>query len=201
MVPIRKTSSLYHERSLSECERSPTTVDSHYPSTKIISAKRAAGDIKSSYPRGILTLCDTTVSEASSQRLHICFNESVTVRSIAPLSELARQPRDLWYQNDEYDKISRKCRKIIKLVQDRHSDLPAGKFYCIRGLEKHINNAKRSIRARTARIAVLLEQREQDLEGNYNDEIIAEIYIAASLDCAREAIARARMDEQENTHQ
>jgi hypothetical protein len=89
-----------------------------------------------------------------------------------------------WYQDEDYTKIRKDCRKQIKKM-DQGKTLK-DKKYCSRGLESYMQWAAK-IKALNRKLSinsVLDEQDRQRRSSNvFNDEFIAQNYIQAASSC------------------
>ena len=127
------------------------------------------------------------------RRTSISFNETVKVKRVAPVHELTEEPEELWFQDDEYDKIRRKSFKIVdKFVQGEKIE---GKKLCTRGLESILNHENRTNAKVDAWESVLNEQHMQREDGNYDDEYLSKVYKFSTRRSSNEAKERANQDE------
>ena len=74
---------------------------------------------------------NTSCSSTSSS---ISFSDAVEVRKIAPLSSLTDHPEELWYQQEQYNHIRTRIRRLAKYADSYKSQEPKKKV-CTRGLE------------------------------------------------------------------
>lgn len=127
------------------------------------------------------------------RRTSISFNETVKVKRVAPVHELTDEPEELWFQDDEYDKIRRKSFKIVdKFVQGEKIE---GKKLCTRGLESILNHENRTNAKVEAWESVLNEQHMQREDGNFDDEYLSKVYKFSTRRSSNEAKERANQDE------
>lgn len=127
------------------------------------------------------------------RRTSISFNETVKVKRVAPVHELTDAPNQLWFSEDEYDKIRRKSFKIVdKFVQ---GEKIAGKKLCTRGLESILNHENRTIAKENGWDSVLNEQHMQREDGHFDDEYLSKVYKFSTRRSSNEAIQRAEQDQ------
>jgi hypothetical protein len=129
----------------------------------------------------------------------ISFNETVKVKRIASVHELTNESKELWFQDDEYDKIRKKSFKIAdKFVQAEKME---GEKLCRRLLESIINHESRSLAKVDGWDAVLNEQHVQRRDGQFDDEHLSEVYQFSTRRSSNEAMVRAIKDQRdvENT--
>ena len=131
------------------------------------------------------------------RRTSIGFDSQVNVRQVIPAVELALSPTikspsseemkskktksQLWFQQDEYQKMKQKSFDLIDLV-DRKGGIDQfnnGKKPCIRGLESLLNNngLSKEIAKEQAWESVLEEQYEQRSRGRFDEEVIKDQYM------------------------
>jgi hypothetical protein len=127
------------------------------------------------------------------RRTSISFNESARVKSVTPVSELTDKPEQLWFQDDEYDKMKEKSYDIVDKVE---CGMAKGKNYCTRGLEKMMKKrANEVLRQKYDGWDCVLNeqdlQRDQDI---FDDDYMGNIYKYSALASRREAAERAKHD-------
>jgi hypothetical protein len=127
------------------------------------------------------------------QRRSVRFSPSVKIFPILPLEEYTQEEIYLaWFQNEEYDSIIHKCYKVIRNMElgdnvNKH---------CTRGLERMTEagiQARDNNRAQ-AYGAVFYEQGIQWQEDRFDEDTIAELYVALSSHCQRRATEVGRSD-------
>jgi hypothetical protein len=135
-------------------------------------------------------------SEPVRRTYSIGFEDKVKVKSIAPVSQLVETPEDLWFQDDEYDRMKQKSFEIVDRIE---LGMTGGKKYCTRGLEKLMqkNQEQSMVRKYDAWDAVLNEQYDQREEGNYSDDGMAHAYKFKTINSQRDANLRAQQDQEE----
>lgn len=130
------------------------------------------------------------------RRSSITFNEDVNVRKITPAKTLTKEgtPDSLWFQENEYSKIQKKCRALLQKVDA--NGVVDGKKYCTRGLERYMTTSaqEREGMKYGAWDSVLIEQRLQRREGTFDDESVARLYKYTSVKSVMEATLRANLD-------
>ena len=142
---------------------------------------------------GEIEVCLPGYEKPVRRRTSITFNETVKVKRVAPVHELTEDPQQLWFQDDEYDKIRRKSFKIVdKFIQGEKIE---GKRLCTRGLESILHHEDRTHAKVDAWESVLNEQHAQREDGNYDDEYLSKVYKFSSRRSSNEAKARADQDE------
>jgi len=134
--------------------------------------------------------------ESIKRRRSIIFNEDVNVRKITPAKTLTKEgtPDSLWFQDNEYSKIKKKCRALLQKVDA--NGVVDGKKYCTRGLERYMTQSaqEREGMKYGAWDSVLVEQRSQRREGTFDDENVARLYKHTSVKSVMEATLRANLD-------
>jgi hypothetical protein len=97
------------------------------------------------------------VSSASSVK-SCSFREDPKVVQIPAATE---DPKDLWFQKEDFDNFREKTRRIIKNV-DQNGYGKNGKKYCTRGLEKYMARAQESRRNVRKSILKALDEDEDE---------------------------------------
>ena len=130
------------------------------------------------------------------RRTSISFDEKVKVKSVSPVSQMTDRPEELWFQDDEYDRMKQKSFEIVDRVE---LGMTGGKKYCTRGLEKLMqkNQEASMIKKYDAWDAVLNEQFSQRESGTFNDVNIANALRFKTMNSQREANLRAQGDADE----
>ena len=131
----------------------------------------------------------------------VTFDEEVLVRRVRPVYQIggAIDRRELWYQEDEYNEIMWKARRLVKRAHNDENNENKDK-YCLRGLEHVTNSIKRRTEANLdGREAVLDEQNSQFQEGVFplDDDKIASLYVPFTRDHRSDALERAKWDAKE----
>ena len=129
------------------------------------------------------------------RRTSITFSEQADVRSVPAAKELAHDPRSLWIQREEMDRIKTEA----MLIANNAHNGPQEAKYCLRGLEKYIGSAKGEISSvkTEAWHSVLDEQLLQRSSGQYDDHMISSVYKYATLETQVAAHERAFKDAKE----
>ena len=98
---------------------------------------------------------------------------------------LLEEVHAIWYNHTEFRGFKRDCHVTINIAT---AAFQAGKrlpsMVCDRGLEYHIDETRRNLRRSRRQMAVeavLAEQYDQELDGLYSPEFIAEVYRKVSL--------------------
>ncbi|KAL3943010.1 MAG: hypothetical protein SGARI_000082 [Bacillariaceae sp.] len=68
----------------------------------------------------------------------VSFCPQVNVRLVAPMAAMVAEPSELWFQEDEYILMRRSIMALAQKVGPNGTHM--GNKYCIRGLEKHMDN-------------------------------------------------------------
>lgn len=122
----------------------------------------------------------------------ITFSDTVDIQRVTSISDLARNPKDLWFQYDEFEKIRNKS---IELA--RRADSPTdSKKYCVRGLETLMPSKRDDILCQQtiALDTVLDVQDTQRHCGVFNEDHIAKLYKSLSIPSQIKALERAQED-------
>ena len=117
------------------------------------------------------------------------------------MSSLSVNPKDLWFQDDEYEMILKRAALLVTLIQSNngHTVVPSNKNkkYCIRGLERCIDPESASTNRYNAWDAVM---EEQDLQRRhqrpFDDVYIARLYSLQSYNSSIEAAKLGTKDAQ-----
>ena len=97
----------------------------------------------------------------------VTFKSTVLVKRIPSMASLSNNPRDLWFQEDEYDMMTKRAAKLISALTSSSSVSTKNKKYCIRGLEKCIDPKSASKNRYNAWDAVFQEQDLQRRRGRH----------------------------------
>lgn len=135
----------------------------------------------------------------------VTFNERVRCKRVASSSSLAEDPKQLWFQDNEMNKIRRNAKKIVQEAAQEElengSVRPESDVFSLRGLERHLPAAKEESRNRKEDTwDVVLEAQEVYLEhtGDYCDsEKIESLTRNISMQSLKEAQERAQQDAME----
>jgi len=122
----------------------------------------------------------------------VSFRGRVRVRKIPSSSSLADDPKELWYQGDEIEKIKRKTMTLIAVA--KNPDIRKKLNY--RGLEQYMpeSRAKMKCRKNEAWDVVLETQDYQRGSGYFDEDQIAMIVRTLSQQSLVEAQQRAAID-------
>jgi hypothetical protein len=129
------------------------------------------------------------------RRTSISFNETINIKNVVPVSQLTDEPEALWFQDEEYDRILDKSYSLVDRVEER-GDLPGGKKYCVRGLEKLMAKNADGLKQRKYDLwdSVLDEQDLQRHHGTFDDEFMGNICKSSTEKSHQEAVGRATQD-------
>ncbi|CAJ1965469.1 unnamed protein product [Cylindrotheca closterium] len=103
-----------------------------------------------------------------------------------------------WYSQEDMDRMTNRCVKVIKRMESGAVPNKGNKNYCMRGLEGHTKTGsitKTKNRA-SARAAVLMEQSKQLMRNEVNEQAIADAYIRASTSSQEWAQVVGKRDEE-----
>jgi hypothetical protein len=105
--------------------------------------------------------------------------------------------RASWFQHEEYAKITRKCCKQVRKMED--GEILKDRKYCSRGLEAHTRlfSITKSANRKLAFSAVLDEQEEQRQLEVVDDEEIRQLYNQVSSSCQLWATTLGFRDQRE----
>ena len=134
--------------------------------------------------------------EPVKRKTSISFDEKVRVKCVKPVSKMADRPEELWFQDNEYDRMKKKSFEIVDRVE---LGMTGGKNYCTRGLEKLMQKNQVAIMNKKydAWDAVLNEQYSQRESGTFDDVNIANVLRFKTMNSQREANLRAQEDAEE----
>lgn len=133
------------------------------------------------------------------------FNERVRCKGIHTAASLTENKQELWFQEDEMDKIRRSLKKTVKMVErERHegNDLVRQESdtttFSLRGLEQHLPAARHETKMRVEDTwDAILGAQDGFLEhaGEYCDNDKIEFLVRSiSRQSLEEAQERARQD-------
>jgi len=130
------------------------------------------------------------------RRRSITFDNDVNVQKIEPVQFMAKDgPKELWFQENEYETIKIKTLALLDRVGDHNSSgVVNGKKYCTRGLEKFMTPEATEVKKHQAWDSVLNEQFLQRKDGEYDEETLANIYKYSTKRSQSEASKRANQD-------
>ncbi len=134
------------------------------------------------------------------RRTSITFDESATeIKEVPPVTELTDKPEELWFQKEEYNLIREKASLLTSIACSSRDDMEQleRKKLCLRGLESHINAAYVEQEQMLAWKSVFFEQYHQRKQGDFDDEVVAQLYEMASMPSRVRALDRAQGDYQE----
>ena len=161
--------------------------------------------------RGSVKSCSdsaTSKRRRKSKNGHVAFHDQVRVRTIPSSGQLADDARQLWYQEDEYDKIRERSIKLIHFVEKQQKQqqacgfgIGAGfgvrKVPCIRGLE-HLFTESHRVKSYLRRLAYESVLSQQDCtttdEEDIDEESISNLYQCVSRPNVLQALQRAQQD-------
>ena len=157
----------------------------------------------------------SSTTSSSSTRRRVRFMPMVKVKdTISRHNMTDEEINNCFLQDEDYDEIRSHNKRIIRRFKSYHSlgdPLPSplpkccmdfeddietmenGMFLCTRGLERISSNSYHSYRQKSID-AVLEEQDYQDLEGYYDDDAIAELYVEINSPCKFRAVYLAMED-------
>lgn len=127
----------------------------------------------------------------------IQYNEEVGVREFQSAISIVknRDPRVLWWQNDETDDIKDNLQRILARVDKKGIARTNGKRYCTRGLERFVDPSTCCEDDRkVAEGAVFLEQNMQRTSNTFDDLSIAAVYVRSTKRSERQALRRGCED-------
>jgi len=127
------------------------------------------------------------------RRTSVAFDEKTRVMVVPPIRELTDKPESLWFQDSEYALIWHKADILTEMACSSTKNATARRL-CLRGLEPSINREFVLEEQHLAWKSVFLEQYQQRVEGDYNEELIAQIYEFASTPSRARALQRAQED-------
>eukprot|EP00980_Cylindrotheca_fusiformis_P005126 scaffold1087_cov136-Cylindrotheca_fusiformis.AAC.12 len=129
------------------------------------------------------------------RRTSICFDKTERVKEVASMSSLMDDPKELWFQADEFRKIQKKARLITFIAMHGGDGGVGAKQLCTRGLERHINNKAVYKEQSMARKSVFLTQNLQRANGTNDEDMVAKAYQLASMESQARARIRGCEDE------
>ena len=131
------------------------------------------------------------------QIMRVTFNPNVQVRETLSIHHYtASEISSTWYDDDEMEKITQRCFKILRKFEVRNQDSPK---YCMRGLECHTTSGaiSRGSNRSAAFAAVLDEQARQWNENEtYDAQAISDAYRQVASLCQMLAQVVGNMDQQ-----
>jgi hypothetical protein len=123
----------------------------------------------------------------------IQFNEAVKVKRIPSAVVLNDgKAEELWFQQEEYERIKQKTKALIRAVQQEKA---VGTKYCTRGLERFFAVEEVIHTRESARASVLGEQAIQRRLGSYDDVKLGQAYEKHTQPCIAQAAQRGKLDE------
>jgi hypothetical protein len=131
------------------------------------------------------------------RRTSISFDERVERKVVETASSLTENPQDLWFQNDEYQRIGNRAHALVQKVADQTSTGGECKKYCMRGLEGMLTPEETTVKKHQAWDVVLSEQYLQKRGNEHDEEHIANLYKFSTMRSQDEAAKRANHDAQE----
>ena len=193
--------------------RSSSVDDSHQQTSKRRSCLRRPDMPRrgaSLLVRGDVELWLPYKDEPITKNTCVGFNESVRVKKVRPIRQLAGSHKELWFTEEEYISMKEKNKRLAYRVENGKTN---GRKYCVRGLESLMEKLRcdadsgddavvvvqhRDVDARKLGWdAVLDEQEAQSYAGEYNDVRIAYKYKQTSMYSKRQAVYLASLDEQD----
>lgn len=123
----------------------------------------------------------------------ITFNEQVEVKRVESSSNLVRDKKELWFQQDEMKEIRDTSKRLVELLDKSIVD---PKLVDIRGLEEHRKEERQKSKERIyyGWDAVLDTQDDQRHSGEYCEEEIASMLRSVSRDSLHQAQRKAKKD-------
>ena len=133
------------------------------------------------------------------RRTSISFDGNDEVKEVQPMKELAEDPKQLWFQNEEYNLIREKAQLLTDFASAsmEGDNILAGTQFCFRGLESHINAPYIENEQVLAWKSVFFEQYYQRTQGGFDEEVVARLYEMASMASRARALERAKGDFEE----
>jgi hypothetical protein len=129
------------------------------------------------------------------RRSSITFDEIVVMQPVVPVSELTKNPKALWFQDEDVMNRREKARNLVQAVESGvAADL--GMKPCMRGLEGFMGNHllyKTALR-HDGWDSVLGEQDNQIQTRTFDEEAVASVYHRASVIGHHMAAERAQQD-------
>lgn len=149
--------------------------------------------------RGEVVNCLPT-GRAARRRQSIGFDDALTeVHHVEPTKSLAQKPEELWFQQHEFDMIREKAILLTNIAKSTQTDMPMGtpvehEKLCFRGLESHIDSENVEYEQHLAWKSVFLEQYHQMAKGDFNEDLVANLYEMAAMPARARALQRAQAD-------
>jgi hypothetical protein len=139
------------------------------------------------------------------RRRSISFHNDVVVHQVPTASSLAGSADALWINDEEYDEIQNKVLQIVETVRlardgaagGAKASTPSTLKYCSRGLERLLMPEIVQLKKMQAVECVMHEQFLQREMGDYDEEILANIYKYSTMRSQLEACKRAGNDAKE----
>ena len=133
-------------------------------------------------------------SQPIERQRSITFDDNIDIQNIEPVRLRAVGGlQSLWYQEKEYETIKFKTLALLDRV-DHSSGIIDGKKYCTRGLEKFMTPEATEVKKHQAWDSVLNEQFLQRKDGDFDEDILANIYKYSTIRSKKEASKRAILD-------
>jgi hypothetical protein len=129
------------------------------------------------------------------RRTSISFDQKEHVKEVEPVSSLMEDPKKLWFQAEEFNKIREKARMMTYIAVNGGNGMVKAKNLCTRGLESHIDSKNVQEEQSLAWKSVFLEQSHQRQRGTCDDETVSKMYQLASMQNQARARIRASQDE------
>jgi hypothetical protein len=164
------------------------------PFVKLVSA--ASQPLRKLFKSNSERSVESTATETTQLEKCVWFSNKKHIRKTLSLKDYTLEEiKASWWSREECRKISRRCQKEVKKIDDGAVKLK-GKKYCTRGLEGHTRIGSVSkVQNRTWAInAVLDEQLMQWEEGVFDEDTIAKVYRRASWSCQLWASLVGRRD-------
>lgn len=146
-------------------------------------------------------------------RRRISFAEKPRMKLVSRAQDLVEDPSELWYQPDEYMRIIKKIRSIVRTIQVDHEYyarcVKEGRQLCTRGLERFL---KRDVLSRArAEAAKAVINTQEHLKGatftgtdtvhqDFCVTLVATVYKDCTDQCVMEALARGEEDAKEREY-
>jgi len=115
------------------------------------------------------------------------------IKEVKPIHEMVDDNNRLWFQAEEYLHIKEEIYRVVKQSQSQQQQIN-NITTCTRGLESYKNRNVEDAR-REASSQVIEEYMLQKARGEYDDEIIRQMYTFHTIDCEVEAAERGQNDE------
>jgi hypothetical protein len=124
------------------------------------------------------------------RRRSIDFESAVEVKEIVPVTDHT-DGAELWLQPEDFANMKAARRAVVLKHKEGTAEGPDED---IRGLEKYLDRSGRVLKNR-AWDTVLLEQDEQELNGEFNDQRIADLYRSTTFTSPDKAAAKGKEDQ------